>query len=59
LFRIGHKTLFIPWTEIKNSKSVKFLWHEAIKFQVGSPPVSNLSLSPEIFAARKTGATLP
>ncbi len=57
-FRIGHRTLLIPWNEINNPKAVKFLWHEAINFQVGSPPVSNLSLSPEIFEARKTSATL-
>lgn len=52
IFRIGHKPLFIPWTAIKNQKPVKFLWHEAIRFELGSAPARELRLPPGIFRER-------
>ena len=50
LFTIGHKPLFIPLSAIKDRKTVKFLWHEAISFQVG--PRIKISLPSAIFEDR-------
>jgi hypothetical protein len=53
--RLGHKPLFIPWSSITNPKRGRYLWHEAIIFQVGSTPATELSLPSMIFDAREIG----
>ena len=51
-FRFAHKPLFIPWSAIKNQKPIKFLWHEAMGFEVGPAPAAKLRLPTRIFAER-------
>ncbi len=52
VFRLGHKSLFIPWSAIRNQKPVKFLWYNAIRFQVGAPPVADVELPVGVFEGR-------
>ena len=51
-FRFAHKPLFIPWNVIKNQKPIKFLWHEAIGFEVGPAPAPKLRLPTRVFKER-------
>jgi hypothetical protein len=48
-FRFAHKPLFIPWSAVRNQKPIKFLWHEAMSFEVGAPPAARLRLPVRIF----------
>lgn len=54
LFRIGHKPLFIPWHEIHSEEAVRFLWVQAVRFQVGRPSKAQLRLPQQIFEALGT-----
>ena len=58
IFRIGHKPLFIPWSAIKNQKPIKFLWHEAIRFEVGPGRGIELRLPTRIFEGRTANAAV-
>jgi hypothetical protein len=51
-FRFAHKPLFIPWSAIRNQKPVKFLWHEAMGFEIGPAPAPKLRLPIRIFEKR-------
>jgi hypothetical protein len=51
-FRPGHPPLFIPWNEICNATTRRFLWAESVEFDVGSPRVATIRLSGEIFEGR-------
>lgn len=48
-FRIGHPPLFIPWQEVRNVTTRRFLWFERVVFDVGSPSIASLQLSKKIF----------
>ena len=52
LLRIGHKPLFIPWVAISSEKEIKFLWHRAVRFQIGTPPCGEIQLPTTILEAR-------
>lgn len=49
IFRIGHPTLFIPWSEIRNAHKVTLFYWEYIAFDIGSPPVASLRLPSQVF----------
>ena len=51
-FRIGHKALLIPWSAIHTEETVKFLWHRAVRFEVGRPSSAQIRLPPQILEAR-------
>ena len=53
VFRIGHKPLFIPWRAIRNEKPIKFLWYEAVRFEVDAPGAPRLRLPAKVFEERK------
>jgi len=48
-FRIGHPPLFIPWQEVRNATTLRFLWFERVMFDVGAPSIATLQLSKKIF----------
>jgi hypothetical protein len=52
MFRIGHPPLFIPWNEVRGAHTVRFLWVENVKFQVGEPSVATMQLAKGIFDGR-------
>ena len=56
IFRIGHKTLLIPWHAIHSQETVRFLWLEAVGFQVGEPSMGRIKLPRQILEARDTWA---
>jgi hypothetical protein len=58
-FRFAHKPLFIPWSAIRNQKRKKFLWHEAMSFEVGPAPAASLRLPTRIFEERVAIAAAP
>lgn len=43
-FRIGHPTLFIPWSEFRGMKQRRILWKEFIEGDVGAPTVARIRL---------------
>jgi hypothetical protein len=49
IFRPGHPPLFIPRDEIRNPKTGRFLWHETMTFDVGSPRITTLQLPKKVF----------
>ena len=51
IFRIGHKTLFLPWSTIKNQKPFTFLWYEAISFEMGAAGTPRLRLPAKVFTS--------
>lgn len=51
IFRIGHKPLFIPWTELNEPEVKRFLWHKYVRIDVGSPKVATITVSEKVFAA--------
>lgn len=51
IFRIGHKPLLIPWHEIHSPEAVRFLWVQAIGFQVGLPAMGRILLPRPVFEA--------
>ena len=53
LFRIGHKTLLIPWNAIHDEEAVKFLWYRAVRFQIGRPTIGRVELPTEILEAKR------
>ena len=58
-FRFAHKPLFIPWSAIRNQMRKKFLWHEAMSFEVGPAPAASLRLPTTIFEERAAIAAAP
>lgn len=49
LFRCGHPTLFIPWSECQFVKRSNLLWIKWVKIRVGNPRAGSLSLPVSIF----------
>jgi hypothetical protein len=52
IFRIGHKTLLIPWHEIHSQEAVRFLWYQAVSFHVGQPSKGRIQLPRQVFEAK-------
>jgi hypothetical protein len=52
LFRIGHRPLFIPWSEIRNATTRRFLFWETVVFEVGSPSLAKVRLPKKVFAGQ-------
>ena len=48
-FRLGHPPLLIPWSAIHHVTPRKFLWHESMSFEVGSPCIVKLRLARKVF----------
>jgi hypothetical protein len=55
-FRLGHPPLLIPWGEIHDVTTSRFLWMEDAVFQVGSPTVAKMRLSKKVFEGRELPA---
>jgi hypothetical protein len=56
MFRIGHRTLLIPWQEIHSRTPVRFLWRRSVRFQVGAPPVASILLPQHVIDAAEPAA---
>jgi hypothetical protein len=48
VFRIGHPPLFVPWDDISNPRTRRFLWVRTTTVQVGSPNIATIQLSTKI-----------
>jgi len=51
IFKIGHPPLLIPWSELHNPQPVQFLWQKTIRFDIGSPKITTISLSEKVYKA--------
>lgn len=51
-FRPGHPPLLIPWEVMRNATSHRFLWMEAVAFEVGTPRITAMELSKKVFDGR-------
>lgn len=49
--RPGHAPLFIPWSAVSRREKVKFLWHERVRLEIGSPAIARIHLNPEVLDA--------
>lgn len=49
IFRIGHPTLFIPWSDIRNARRSKLLYWEHVAFDIGDPKLAGMRLRSAIF----------
>lgn len=56
IFRIGHKTLLIPWHAIHSQDAVRFLWLQMVRFHVGQPSMGCIQLPQHVLEARGTWA---
>lgn len=52
IFRIGHKTLLIPWQAIHSQEAARFLWAQAVRFQVGQPSQGQIQLPSHVLEAQ-------
>ena len=48
-FSMGHKPLFIPWSEINNRQPRKIFFREIVEFDIGNPPINTMQLPKKIF----------
>ena len=44
LFRIGHPSLFIPWSAVTARESINVLWIKAVRLRIGNPPAGVITL---------------
>lgn len=44
-FRPGHPPLFIPWSEITERDSTRFLRWEMVRLRIGNPKVASIALA--------------
>jgi len=51
IFKIGHPPLLIPWSELHNPRPVQFLWKKMIRFDIGSPKITTITLSEKVYKA--------
>jgi hypothetical protein len=51
-FRIGHPTLFIPWSEFHDVAEQQVLFRKFIAASVGSPEVARVKLPLDVWRAR-------
>jgi hypothetical protein len=56
LFRLGHKSLLIPWSAIHDEESTQILWFKLTRFQIGIPSIARLRLPARVFEARRAVA---
>ncbi|MDF1657551.1 MAG: hypothetical protein P1U58_08055 [Verrucomicrobiales bacterium] len=49
LFRFGHATLFIPWSECQLVRQTSFFGTKSAKIQIGDPRVGTLSIPLRVF----------
>ena len=49
IFRFREPPLFIPWSDIRNRRERRWLFSRFIEFDIGSPPVGRMWLSPSVF----------
>ena len=49
LFSAGAEPLFIPWTDIHNQQTNKFLWQETVRFEIGQPCITTMELPKKVF----------
>lgn len=52
LFRIGHRPLLIPWSEIHNATSAISIFVDSVSLEVGSPKIATLRLPRKIFVGQ-------
>jgi hypothetical protein len=52
VFRFRQPALFIPWSAVRDQREKRFLLSRLIEFDVGSPRVATIRLSPPIFRDR-------
>jgi hypothetical protein len=52
ILRVGHAPLFIPWHAVSKQETVKFLWSEMVRLEIGSPPIARVQLDPRVLEAR-------
>jgi len=48
-FRAGHPPLFIPWNEVHDVERKDFLWHQRVRFSVGHPRITTITLPAALF----------
>ena len=48
-----HPDLLIPWTALSNPQSLKLLWHETVRYDVGAPRITTLRLPRAVIEAWK------
>ena len=49
IFRFREPPLFIPWSDIRNRRERRWLFSRLIEFEIGSPPIGSMWLSPSVF----------
>ena len=52
IFRLGHPPLFLPWDEIRNNRTRRFLWWKFVECEVNSPGTVKLLLPTKVFDGR-------
>lgn len=50
---VFHPDLQIPWAALSNPQSMKVLWHESTRFDVGTPKVTTIRLPKTVVEAWK------
>lgn len=48
LFKVGHKPLFIPWSEVSERRTVNLLFAKLEKLSIGRPKVGTISLPTKV-----------
>ncbi len=56
LFRLGHKTLLIPWSAINDVQQQNIFWYAITRFRIGTPPIATMRIPTKVFEARRTTA---
>ena len=56
LFRLGHKTLLIPWSAINDVQQQNIFWYAITRFRIGMPPIATMRIPTKVFEARRTTA---
>jgi hypothetical protein len=49
IFRVGHRTLFIPWSAIHKAQTRHFYFGDFIAFEIGERKVASMRLPPTVF----------
>jgi hypothetical protein len=49
IFRIGHPTLFIPWSDIHNARKINLFYWEFIAFDIGNRKIASMRLPSQVF----------
>jgi hypothetical protein len=54
LFRLGHRTLLIPWSAINDVQEQTIFWYAFTRFRVGTPSIATMRIPTKIFEACRT-----